>query len=251
MVSDYRATIQRLLRGKSRTEVFPNFPKTFQKPDQNFFKTVRKIERFFCAAGEGLSRAHGLGAGRLGRLGDGRQPPGAGVLSRRRRSCGRRRHWQRSGCVAGDPRTAIRRAVGCGSGSPTDCRCCCRVAAAVVRRVVSRSLLRLTAAMPLWGVYAVAVAFLWRWIGIYTLSHKKRSEGVLEALRAIDIYARISGGRCRTCQDAHRRHRTRKSPAGHTSGRGKKKAAHAGRQRGLRVAGDPDQDQHGQQQGVQ
>ncbi len=76
MVSDYRATIQRLSQSESRTEVFPNFPKTFQKPDQNFFKTVRKIERFFCAAGEGLSRAHGLGAGRLGRLGDGRQPPG-------------------------------------------------------------------------------------------------------------------------------------------------------------------------------
>ena len=67
---------------------------------------------------------------------------------------------------------------------------------------------------------------------IYTLSYKKRSEGVLEALRAIDIYRRISGGRCRTCQDAHRRCRTRKSPAGHTSGRGEKKAAHVGRQKG-------------------
>lgn len=76
MVSDYRATIQRLSQSESRTEVFPNFPKTFQKPDQNFFKTVRKIERFFCAAGEGLSRAHGLGAGRLGGLGGGRQPRG-------------------------------------------------------------------------------------------------------------------------------------------------------------------------------
>lgn len=76
MVSDYRATIRRLSQSKFHTEVFPNFPKTFQKPDQIFFKTVRKIERFFCAAGEGLSRAHGLGAGRLGRLGDGRQPPG-------------------------------------------------------------------------------------------------------------------------------------------------------------------------------
>lgn len=41
--------------------------------------------------------------------------------------------------------------------------------------------------MPLWSVYAVAVAFLWRWIGIYTLSYKKRSDGVLEALRAIGI----------------------------------------------------------------
>ena len=63
MVSDYRATIQRLSQSESHTEVFPNFPKTFQIPDQNFFKTVRKIERFFCAAGEGLSRACGLGAG--------------------------------------------------------------------------------------------------------------------------------------------------------------------------------------------
>ena len=76
MVGDYRATIQRLSQSESHTEVFPNFPKTFQKPDQNFFKTVRKIERFFCAVGEGLSRRHGLGAGWLGRLGDGRQPPG-------------------------------------------------------------------------------------------------------------------------------------------------------------------------------
>lgn len=106
------------------------------------------------------------------------------------------------------------------------CRCRCGPAGCVA--VAVRSI----AAMPLWGAYAVAVTFLWHGIGIYTLSHKKRPEGVLEALRAIDICARISGGQCRTCRDAHRRRRTRKSPAGHTSGRGKKKAAHAGRQRG-------------------
>ena len=117
MVSDYRATIERLSQSESRAEVFPNFPKTFQKPDQNFFKTVRKIERFFCAAGEGLSRAHGLGSGRLSRLGDGRQPPRGGrdlppaVIRGQRSGCaacgaGSRRRaavirGQRSGCAAG------------------------------------------------------------------------------------------------------------------------------------------------------
>lgn len=136
MVSDYRATIQRLLRGKSRTEVFPNFPKTFQKPDQNFFKTVRKIERFSARRVRGCrGRTVSVRGGSAGLETAG--SPRAGVLSRRRRSCGRRRHWQRSGCVAGDPRTAIRRAVGCGSGSPSGCRCgpagCVAVAAAVNR----------------------------------------------------------------------------------------------------------------------
>lgn len=145
MVSDYRATIQRLSQSESRTEVFPNFPKTFQKPDQNFFKTVRKIERFFCAAGEGLSRARGLGGGgQLGRLGGGRQPPQAARSAAGGDHADAGGYWQRSGRVAGDPRTAIRRAVGCGSGSPPllpllPCRChcgpagCVAVAAAVGR----------------------------------------------------------------------------------------------------------------------
>lgn len=242
--SDYRATIQRLLRGKSRTEVFPNFPKTFQKPDQNFFKTVRKIERFFCAADEGLSRARGLGAGWLGRLGDGRQPPGGRDLPSAGTGSGPGASRAAQGLggavqVIRGRRSGARRAAGLAVR-----RAAAAADAAVSLPLWSGGLCRghcaVTAAMPLRGAYAVAVAFLWRGIGIYTLSHKKRSEGVLEALRAIDTYAHIFG----------RRRRTRKSPAGHTSGRGKKKAAHTGRQRGLRVAGDPDQDQGGQQQGV-
>ena len=169
MVSDYRATIERLSQSESRTEIFPNFPKIFQKTDQNFFKTVRKIERVFARQVRdcrgGAVSARGVVAA-------------AAVLLMR----GRERV---SGCNGSVGRVRVRYGV-----------------------------------LMAWGRY------------FYTLSYKKRPEGVLEALRAIDIYRRISGGRCRTCQDAHRRRRTRKSPAGHTSGRGEKKAAHVGRQKG-------------------
>lgn len=60
-----------------------------------------------------------------------------------------------------------------------------------------------------------------------TISYKKRSEGVLEALRAIDIYRRYADavpGRTQTAQDAQKPRRG--YPAG------QKKAAHVGRQKG-------------------
>lgn len=180
MVSDYRATIQRLLRGKSRTEVFPNFPKTFQKPDQNFFKTVRKIERFFCAAGEGLPRAHGLGAGWLGRLGDGRQPRGGAIHAadgnprdaedahggRGRRSRTRTAGGFTSGRAP--PAAGVVRlrswlppTVGCGSGSPPlllmlPCRCRCGPAGCVAVAVRSPLQCRCgTCTRSLWRFYGV------------------------------------------------------------------------------------------------
>lgn len=152
-------------------------------------------------------------------------------------------YWQRSGRVA-DGAGPRRRSAGSADSDPArgglrvwrsgglplllmlPCRYRCGPAGCVAVAV------RSTTVTPLWDAYAVVVTFLWRGIGIYTLSHKKRSESVLEALGAIDTYAHIFGGRRGTCQDACRRRRTRKSPAGHTSGRGKKKAAHVGRQRG-------------------
>ena len=73
--SDYHATIPRLSQSESRAEIFPNFPKTFQKPDQNFFQNRSKNRAVFCATGEELPRARGLGSGRLDGLGGGRQPP--------------------------------------------------------------------------------------------------------------------------------------------------------------------------------
>lgn len=126
-------------------------------------------------------------------------------------------------------RSGARRAVGLAVRRPPlllmlPCRCRCGPAGCAAVAV------RSAAAMLLWGVYAVAVAFLWCWIGIYTLSHKKRSESVLEALRAIDICARISGGQCRTRQDARRWRRARKTPPGiHPDGAKRKPPTWGGR----------------------
>lgn len=234
MVSDYRATIQRLSQSESHTEVFPNFPKTFQKPDQNFFKTVRKIERFFCAAGEGLSRACGLGAG------------AARQAWRRQVAPGRRdlplAAIMRTSAGTGSGPGASRTAQGLGGaaqvirGHRSGTR---RAAGLAVRRAAAAA--DAAVSLPLWsgglcrGHCAVsrcnaAVGRVRGRCGVFmaldrylTLSHKKRSEGVLEALRAIDTYARISGGQCRTRQDAHRRRRTRKSPAGHNPDGAKRK----------------------------
>lgn len=218
MVSDYRATIQRLSQSESRTEFFSNFPKTFQKPDQNFFKTVRKIERFFCAAGEGLGG--GTVSARGGSAGlEAAGSPRAGVVCRWRRSRGTpagtgsgpgasQAAQDLGGAVQviRGQRSGARRAVGLAVRRPPlllmlPCRC--RYGPAGCVAVAVRS----AAAMPLWGVYAVAVAFLWRGIGIYTLSYKKRSEGVLGALRAIDIYRRYTDA-------VPRRPRTRTGGAG-------------------------------------
>lgn len=203
--SDYSATIAERIPHRS----FSKLSKNFSKPDQNFSKTVRKIERFFCAAGEGLPRAHGLSAGRLGRLGDGRQPragrdlPLAAIRGTLRGAQRVRQTIQgadggrglpppvimrtsaRTGSGPGPARSAqglggavqaIRgqrsgglRAVGLAVRRPLlllmlPCRCCCGPAGCAAVAVRSAT------AMPLWGVYAVAVAFLWRCIDLYPLA---------------------------------------------------------------------------------
>lgn len=166
--SDYSATIAEQIPRRS----FSKLSKNFSKTRSEFFQNRSKNRAVFCAAGEGLSRRRDLGSGWLGRLGDGRQSPrgrarsAAGGDPRDAADTGGA-IWQRSGCVARD------------AGS--------RRHAAGLRVWQSCGLLlRSIAVMPLWGVYAPAMAFLRRGIGIYTLSYKKRSEGVLWALRAID-----------------------------------------------------------------
>ena len=162
---------------------------------------------------------------------------------------GRRRVTARRGRSAGGDPTRGGLRVWQSAGLPLlPCRCRCCPAGCVA--VAVRSI----AVTPLWGAYAVTVAFLWRRIGIYTLSHKKRSDGVLEALRAIGIYARMSGGRRRTRQDAPGRAQAAQGtqkPRRAYIRTGQKESRPRGAAEGLRVAGDPDQDQHGQQQGVQ
>ena len=205
---DYSATIQRLFSDYRRANPAPKFFQTFQKlfknPIRIFSKPFEKSSGF-CAAGEGLSRRRGLGSGRLGRLGDGRQPPG------RARSA-----------AGGDPRAA----QGLNGAAQV-----IRVRRSGVRRAAAVLLLPSIAVMPLWGAYAPAMAFLRSGIGIYALSYRKRSEDILEALRAIGIYARISGGR-------RGRARTRAAGAGRAKAPpgirpdGAKKAAHSGRQMG-------------------
>ena len=74
--SDYSATIAERIPHRS----FSKLSKNFSKTRSEFFQNRSKNRAVFCAAGEGLSRARGLGAGWLGRLGDGRQPPGGRVL---------------------------------------------------------------------------------------------------------------------------------------------------------------------------
>ena len=107
---DYQATIQRLSQSESRTEFFPNFPKTFQKPDQNFFKTVRKSGRFFarqvrgCRGGAvsargGLTVSEAAGSPQSGRD----HVVGGGHAGRRGRAASVRSVAQaiRSSCAAG------------------------------------------------------------------------------------------------------------------------------------------------------
>ena len=112
---DYRATIQRLSQSESRAKIFPNFPKTFQKPDQNFFKTVRKSGRFFarqvrgCRGGAVSARGGSAGLKTAG------SPPG----------------WARS-AAGGDRRAAGLRVWQSGVLLLAGCRCCRAAAAAVL-----------------------------------------------------------------------------------------------------------------------
>ena len=175
MVSDYRATIQRLSQSESRTEVFPNFPKTFQKPDQNFFKTVRKIERFFCAAGEGCrGRTVSARGGSAGLEAAGSPPGGRGLpppaIMRTPAGTGGRSGSGPGAAQAAQGLDGASRVIrGQRSGARWATGLAVRRGAAAADAAVSlllrsgglcRGHCAVTAVMPLWGVYAVAVTFL-------------------------------------------------------------------------------------------
>ena len=219
MVSDYRATIVRLFSDYSATiaeriprQNFSKLSKNFSKTRSEFFQNRSKNRAVFarqvrgCRGGAVSARGGSAGLETAG------SPPG------RARSA-----------AGGDPRAA--QGLNGAAQGLNGALQVIRVRRSGVRRAAAVLLLPSIAVMPLWGAYAPAMAFLRSGIGIYALSYRKRSEDILEALRAIDIYARISGGRRGACQDAHKRCRPRKAPPGIRPD-GAKKAAHSGRQMG-------------------
>lgn len=197
----WSATIELLLSDYRKANPAPKFFQTFQKlfknPIRIFSKPFEKSSGFSAPRLRSCRGRHGLGSGRLGGLGGGRQPP------ERARSRGGRRSGTlaagRAGLAAAElppPRaswlpSAVIMRTSCGRRGGRLMRG--REMAGGCNGSVGRVRVR-------YGVLMVQGS-------IYTLSYKKRSEGVLEALRAIDIYRRYADavpGRTQTVQDAQK-----------------------------------------------